>query len=353
MAASDENRDDFERIIGKSQPDPKSKEAGEFTRTFFGFQAGAAPDLGKDSEPGAGLNQDSAALTNANTPPTPPVGQFTRFFGNLNDDAPAAFSEAAGDAIHPAIPPVLPKPLPAKAGPAQYYSFAAEDITEPGAHRSHPGLTEAPEPAVPPSPDPFAPRLPKVETSGNQLGDVMGLHPPVLPSPVLPMIGPDRPQKATGLVSSPGQTHDQPALSAGPSDFTRVINSSALRSAEGGPGSDAPPANTPVQQPIQDAALRPAAPWPPIQMPVAAPRLDPASYVPPQAMPAQVSIPAMMARVEPQRFPVQASPPAQPATPLEGQTFEQKLVAYWPLIAALVFLLFVALLLILLFALSR
>jgi hypothetical protein len=71
-------------------------------------------------------------------------------------------------------------------------------------------------------------------------------------------------------------------------------------------------------------------------------------------MPAQVSIPAMMARVEPQRFPLQASPPAQPATPpLGGQTFEQKLLAYWPLIGALVFLLFVALLLILLFALWR
>jgi len=382
LATNDQNRDELDKLFGQPLSDTAAREPGEFTRTFFGQgrdlqQAGSSPVITP--------NQDSTQKlveSDQHAPgelPAAPPGQFTRLFGSLNRDAP-------------------PKDLPSGDQGWAYGDqhnergqFGPGSLTEPPAPFSQPakppgvlpdtftrvfnfqGLEGEPVPPVPPRQevgDVFGTVSPSVVLPTPDQAQLQG-HLPLPPSRVEPFQEQPRaevqgadaelgglqrqdPQEATRLFRLEKPTTGlQPPL-GGPSAFTRVINSSALRSAEQNEPAYPGAADTPAQA-ATPPQLSPAPVWPIAAFP---PPQAPPAYIAPQPapMPVQMSPPPMpsLAWPQPPSFPAAAVPSVpQPQVPPLQQTSEQKWITYLPLIIALNVLFFVAVLLILLFALWR
>ncbi len=159
-------------------------------------------------------------------------------------------------------------------------------------------------------------------------------------------------QKATHLFSLPTPISEPVVSSAGPSAFTRVINSSAQRADEEKPVSTAPAASNPPPQPALASAAAPfAAPqWPAGTLP--SPQMYPLPY-PPQPAAPMPQIPAASWPQAPAPPAVAPPPVTQPQMQPGEQLPQPGWIAYMPLIVGLNVLLLLTAILILVFALAK
>ena len=300
---------------------------------------------------------------------TGPSGEFTRVFGTLNADAlpteaplkdepalfaPGAFTQLFGPKDQPVERPANssqpdtfarmfnPEASEVQAGPANAPRFGDGYGT---------GLPAPPLPApnVSHAEEPFAASPQRVEPEYPNQRPFNELPPDFAPSnpPANDL------QKATRLFRSDRPTLDGQSAFSGPSAYTRVINSSAQRSAQENAEPNPAVANKPAPAIVQAPA--PVVPsWP--MGSIQAPSVQPAAYLPPQPVQMQMQMPPMT----PPAWPQGSSLPAvsqslapQPHLPPSEQTIEQKWIAYMPLIIALNVLFFIAALFILIVAVSR
>lgn len=381
LAAGEEKQNELEKFFGKSESSVESRPPGQFTRAFFGL------DLDKPQPPArspAGEPDLPVAVRPDPEPPRAP-GQFTRIFGAGNVDAqpqewPA--QEQPQAALQTGIPISEPGTLTDL--------FTAPSQVPPRPLHSQPGtftaLFQSDKPNSEPAPAPEFRQLlssasplssPGLDASG---GILPGISRQEKERPRedagaggMPFAEPNRAyDPATRIFSSPKPAIGQAPASGGPSAFTRVIASSALRAAEekadSAVGNSAlPPAVSMASIPVPASAPQspggnmPAQPPPPVQMamaPVAqvawpqVPQLPSGQMQPP--LPGQMPtppVPQVAWPLAPQLPSAQA--PQPPQMQPEVQTPQQKWITYLPLIIGLNLLFFLAVILILIFGLTR
>ena len=348
MAAGDEKQDEIEQLLARRDNSAAPKAPGNFTR-FFGVETVQPRTPG----PIPGMEAESFG----SYPPSPsaPV--------NLNADAPSRQSGAVAERAHPdrqaGMPPVHPeswqdatvRPLDQFNRQPDSFSRFFHNETEFG-QPSASGFSQtlgSPGLGSSPASDPLAAASPK--SASEYLvrpNDGIETGPPfVEPHPVRDS------QKATHLFSQPRPIAEPAAPLAGPSPYTRVINSSAQRADEEKAGFGVPPAGNaspPVPAPVSIPAPFAAPQWPPASAP--GPQVYPLPYLqqPPAPMPA----------VSPVSWPQAPAPPAvaapsapQPQVQYGEQTPQSGWIAYMPLIIGLNVLLLLTAIFILIFALSK
>lgn len=366
MGAGDEKQDELEKLFGRSESSPAPKPPGDFTRAFFGLE------VAKPQKPAEAPNNDSAlepATIASYPPPASTPGELTHAFGTLNADAPPRELSAAAEHAQPGVQngilssdagtltdlfahrnQVSLKPLNPQSD--TFTRFFGDDALriEP-AQPSTSGFTHNPRNAgaVPSLGTDMSTRvLPRIDAQAEERPrDELGTDSAAFGDSTQ---GND-PQKATRLFSLHESSTDRGAQFGVPSAFTRVIDSSALRSAEEKPDSIASLGGNPPQQPppaISAPAPAMVPQWPVGSMP--APPIHPSAYLPQQQMPmppiaSWPQVPSVQA--------VAPSPVQQPQIQSVEPTPQANWIKYLPLIIGLNLLFFLAVVLILIFALNR
>ena len=322
---------------------PPAKEGpklGEFTSFFQGPFRGDVPT-------------ETPAVTPRQEAPQKRVGDFTSVFGSVKpqpeEPLPSpgiAGNEPAGSftgwftpEISPRMssttaPPAVGLPR-ANANPAPGLSASPQPAS--GLHAPGPPASGLPasgppatpkEPFVPPKPAPYGAPAPPIFPAPVPSNPPMPRPPAVPPSALAP-------DGATGAffrpVSDPAPTPQ--AAPSGPSAYTQIISARAPS-----PAADAAGAQ---KEPPAKAAGSPAFAMPALAVPAMAPPPLPPPPVPPRpafAVPAPPAAPKL--------------PAAAPKAPKAGVP-EKPPVSYWPLILTLTVLFFVAVLLVLYFALKH
>lgn len=161
-------------------------------------------------------------------------------------------------------------------------------------------------------------------------------------------------QEATGVFSLQNRGTDNLNLQNGPSAYTRIVNASAMRSQQNVEQPSRVPSDPAPAFPGGTVLTPPNSSWP--MGAVSAPSYVPVTYPQTPAVPVHMNVPSVSPGSWSAPSPlgmVQATPPsvqfAPPPTPQPAST--SKLVTYLPLIIALNVLFFLAVLLILVFAL--
>lgn len=370
MAAGNEKQDDLEKLFGRPESGSASKPPGDFTRAFFGLE------IAKRQHSVEAPASDSAMepATSASYPqPASTPGEFTRTFGTLNPDAPAREAGATEERAHPGLQNGIPssdpgtltdlfaqrnqvslKPLNPQSDTFSRF-FSSDALTVEPTQSSPFDFTQVSKNAgsVPSlGADASTHVLPGIDAQDEEKrkGELATGSPAFGDS----TRGTDQ-QKATRLFSLQKSTADRGIPSGGPSAFTRVIDSSALRAAEEKPDSIAPFGNNPPQQPPPAAsAVAPAiAPqWPVASVPV--PPIHPSAYLPQQPMPMQMSMPPVASWPQVPSVPAVTPPPVQQPQIQSAEHAQQATwITYLPLIIGLNVLFLLAVVLILFFALSR
>lgn len=348
MAAGDEKQDEIEQLLARRDNSAASKTPGAFTR-FFQLET-AQPQT-----PAGTPDLESGRFNSYSPSPAAP--------GNLNADAPPMDPAAGAEQAHPGMQSGIPPAHPGTWNDASVHSLDQPN-RQPGsftsffhnevgfAQPSTSGFNQSlgsPSLISPPAADPFASVSPHSTSEYlEKANDAFGTGPAFAEAhPVRDS------QKATHLFSQPRPIAEPAMPLAGPSPFTRVINSSAQRADEEKTGSSAPPAsNAPPQ-----AAAPAGAP-----APFAAPQWPVASVPNPQmyASPYLQQPPIPMAAAPPVPWPQAPAPPAvaapsvpQPPPQSGGPTPQPAWVAYTPLIIGASVLLFLTSIFILIFALAK
>lgn len=335
MAFGDEKWDEQKGLPGKPEPGSAPKQPSEFTRVFFGMELGKAQI---DNE-----NQSNAVSGSPLKDPVPEeVNQPRRA---LNADAPPRDLNEGGT-LSDLFGQVPLKPInPQSDTFSRLFNNQFETQPAPVPAPDFPVSGRVNRPA-PSNAEQLPPEFPGARQNNVNLDDADGGSAAFGTSPQS-----GKEQKATKLFS-PESATDQLTM-GGPSAFTRVIDSSALRSAtENAEGHSAAANNSPPATPA--LASPPAMPsWPVANMPSSP--IYPPVYVPQQPVSVQMPMPAVAPVAWPQTpsFPaVNTSSLPQPQLQASQPTMEQRWIAYLPLIIGLNVLLFLTSIFILIFALT-
>lgn len=359
MPPNDGKPDQANQISGGELSSSNSKTPGQFTRLFFG----AEPTRDLAYSPGDSNIDPTRNVTFYGDPNLEKPGSDCE---HLNPDAPELFpgensqsyiedrKSAAPAQIHTlsdlfANQNALNAPAAAPAGTfTKLFGDAAMLRSAPVSQPASPDTFSA----IPnPMPDPAigqtrSDTLLSDQSSGHQdlpvkaLSDDFGALPPASGNS----------QKATRLFSLEKSTSDWMSPLNGPSAFTQVINSSALRAAEEKDRNSAATSNNPAppSQAVSPQVPQPVIPsWPIGGVPAA--MAQPPVYAPHQAV-----LPVMTPVAPSPAFSLPPTPsPAPPPSTALPPASESKWITYLPLIIALNILFFLAVLLVLFFALSR
>jgi len=384
--------DGSEKLASAPSTPPKpeiANEPGAFTREFMSLSSGAvqrdkepaaspteAPEFFRDVSPGP---PTSASVSPIPEPmPDKKTGEFTRFFRGYSEappEPPASPFSPAADVLGTRAP----QPESGPDSPGEFTKMFKADFAapsesqvkpiaahfDPGSGRPTQPIRFAPDPLPrrpisPPDASPFRePVPPALDSSANatpsfspawngQMSPTPRSVSPATPFPRPPTESQPIPANslepawredksgATRLITPPVAQQPSPApVSAGPSEFTRIISTTSVPGGSPPPPGPSPAAAPPMQVPSVQPHLPPV-PTPPIAMQVPGVPQAPAM---PQAPP----VPGLGAMPMP-------SPPA-PA-PQPGASPASKLGSYLPLIITLNVLLLVAVAIVLYFALK-
>lgn len=359
MPSNEGKPDQTDQVLGRELSSSNSKAPGQFTRLFFGSE----PKRDLAPSPGDSNIDPTHNVTLYGDPNLEKLGNHC---DSLNPDAPELFpSENSQSYIEdqkPAAPAQIntlsdlfanqnalnsPAALPAGTFTKLFGDAAIvrpAPVSQPASPETFSGIPT-------PMPDPVigqvrSDTLLSNQSSGHQdlpvkaLADEFGALPPASGNS----------QKATRLFSLEKSTSDWMTPLNGPSAFTQVINSSALRAAGEKDRNSAAASNNP---PPPSQALSPQVPQPVIPSwpigSVPAPMVQPPAYVQPQAV-----LPVMTPVAPSPAFSLPPTPlSAPPPSTAPPAASESKWITYLPLIIALNVLFFLAVLLVLFFALSR
>jgi hypothetical protein len=340
---------------------------GAFTKLFSTPQPQSDPGIEGWNEP------PKASLPSASSPPfqdqdlnpagskqLPDRGLVRKSSSQSREPQPATPSEVFQNPLAPESQPRQPLPAIHLPGDASLRrATAGERKLKPGSFtRLFRAVTSPPSP----SQKPANPKndLTRMRESGSapQPQTVVNPFPEVSPySSGTSPLSPTNPQQATKLFSQEKQADVSPNIESGPSSFTRVINSSNLRSAQENSGAAAQPTANPLVPVVSPnpPASTPITSWTPPSAPVVGYPQTPAIPTSVPGIPSAWSAPPVALPYPPQIQPPQVSFPSSPPVPAPAAepTPNSKLTAYLPLIIAMNFLLLLAILVIVLFAVKK